>query len=147
MTKKRHSKHKRVDGGFCALPHEVIDSPSYRSISHTARSLLIDLARQYKGDNNGQLLLSINCLKPWGWRSADVITRKKRELLEAGLIYETVMGYRPNKASWYAVTWWDLDSIKGFDPRARQDYQKGAYRTALVRNSPLSPMGGTKKTT
>lgn len=69
-----------------------------------------------------------------GWTSNAVLTRAKRELIEAGFIYETVKGQRPNKASWYAITWAALDHIDGFDPGARHGFQRSAYRTktALV---------------
>ena len=60
---------------------------------------------QREVDDNGRMLLSSRYLAPRGWRSPEVITRAKRELLEAQLIFETVKGSRPNKASWYAVTW------------------------------------------
>lgn len=105
----------RDGGGFVAMPWSVLDCPSYRLLSHPARSLLAEFARQYVQDNNGRLLASGKHLSKRGWKSADVIQRAKRELIEGGFIYETVKGHRPNKASWYAITWQDLDKHSGYD--------------------------------
>lgn len=131
----------RESGGFCALPWSVIDSPAYQSLSHPARSLLIEFARQYVRDNNGRLLASRAYLAERGWNSSDVIHRAKNELLKAGFIHEMVKGQRPNKASWYAITWYTLDKIKGYDFGTAENFQRGAYR----RNTPLCPSSGTER--
>ena len=49
---------KGMDGSFIALPWSVVDSPKYKTLSSTAKALLIDLARQYRGLNNGSLVAS-----------------------------------------------------------------------------------------
>ena len=144
MSQRSHSRkrasEKRVPGAFIALPHDVLYSDAYQSISHAARSLLLEVALQYKSDNNGMLLLSTRHLKKRGWRSADVITRKKRELLDAQLIFETVKGHRPNKASWYAVTWFNLDSNKQYDIGISKAFVKGAYRNVTQKNKTVIPL-------
>lgn len=123
----------RDPGGFIALPVSVLDCPGYAALSHPARALLLEVARQFHRDDNGRMLLSRAYLSGRGWKSADVIHRAKRELIEGGFIFETVMGHRPNKASWYAVTWHRLDKIAGFDPGADKAFEQGAYK----RNMPL----------
>lgn len=120
--------HGRDAGGFIALPWSVIDCPAYQQLSLPAKSLLIEFARQFVKDNNGRLLASGAYLATRGWKSADVITRAKRELLNAGFIFETVKGHRPNKASWYAVTWRALDKQHGYDEGAALCFKRGAYR-------------------
>ncbi|TSA15032.1 MAG: hypothetical protein D4R79_02020 [Comamonadaceae bacterium] len=117
----------RDGGGFVALPWSVLDCPAYALLSHPARALLFELARQFVRDNNGRLLASFAYLSKRGWRSRDVIVRAKRELLESRFIFETVMGHRPNKASWYAVTWRALDKLPGYDAGAADCFQRGAY--------------------
>jgi hypothetical protein len=122
---KAHMAHQkgssRDAGGFVALPWSVLDSAAYRALSHPEKSLLLELSRQYVKDNNGRLLASTKFLKNRGWNSADVIHRAKLELIEAGLIYETVKGHRPNKASWYAITWQNLDKDSRYDAGAWED--------------------------
>jgi hypothetical protein len=128
----------REAGGFVALPWTVLDSPAYLGLSHPARALLLELARQFVRDNNGRLLASLAYLQKRGWNSADTITRAKRELLSAGLIYQTVQGHRPNKASWYAVTWRTLDRLPGYDFGAVEGFRRGSYQ----KNATLRPSGG-----
>ena len=89
----------RDPGPFVALPLSVLDCPGYAALSHPARALLLEVARQCKGDDNGRLLLSRVYLAGRGWKSADVIQRAKVELIKAEFIFETVRGHRPNKAS------------------------------------------------
>jgi hypothetical protein len=125
----------RDAGGFAAIPWSVLDCPAYGRLSHPGRSLLTEIARQFVKDNNGRLLASSAYLRKRGWKSADVITRAKRELLAAGFIFETVMGQRPNKASWYAVTWQRLDKLKGYDEGAALLFKRGAYAAGV----PLQP--------
>jgi len=131
----------RDAGGVVALPWSVLDCPAYATLGYPARALLLELARQFVRDNNGRLLASRAYLASRGWKSADVIDRAKRELLAAGFIFETVKGHRPNKASWYAVTWQTLDRHPGYDPGAAGAFEKGAYR----QNAALNPSGGTER--
>lgn len=142
---------------FVALPLVVLDTPAYAALSYPARALLIEVARQFVRDNNGRLLLSLAYLSKRGWKSSDVITRAKRELLAAGFIFETVMGHRPNKASWYAVTWRTLDKLQGYDEGATASFVRGAYTSAALKLQPTSEQlyekwrdagaGGTGKAT
>lgn len=141
----------RDGGGFVALPWSVLDCEAYKGLSHPARSLLMEFARQYVRDNNGRLLASTRYLKTRGWNSADVIHRAKVELLEAGLIYETVKGHRPNKASWYAITWQNLDKDSRHDSGAWDGWKQarsGYKKTSLIpsngtESNVIKPAGGT----
>lgn len=133
----------RDSGGFVALPFAVLDSPNYQALSTNARSLLLEVARQYKSDNNGKLLLSRAYLAKRGWNSSDMISKGKKELLNGGFIYETVMGHRPNKASWYAVTWLSLDRHKGYDQGAAEGFKRGTYaETSSLQIKTLKPPYG-----
>lgn len=136
-ARKAHQKGSSRDGGgFVALPWSVLDCPAYRALSHPAKSLLIEFSRQYVRDNNGRLLASTKYLKNRGWNSADVIHRAKLELVQAGLIYETVKGHRPNKASWYAITWQNLDKDSRYDTGVWEGWthaRSGYKNTALIR--------------
>jgi hypothetical protein len=139
---KRYKGATRDGSGFVALPHMLLDSPAYADLSHPARALLIEVARQFRGDNNGRMLLSRAHLEQRGWKSADVIQRAKKELLDAGLIHETRMGHRPNKASWYACTWMPLDKLDGYDVGAALLFERSAY---LKRGAVLIPPHGTER--
>jgi hypothetical protein len=149
--KRGSNKSSGRDGGsFAAIPWTVLDCDAYERLSHTARSLLMEFARQYVRDNNGRLLASGRYLRTRGWKSAGVIQRTKKELIDAGFIYETVKGQRPNKASWYAITWQDIDRHPRFDAGAfegwrdaRSGYAKSS--SLKVKNTRLMPLKGVGK--
>jgi hypothetical protein len=140
--KKRYSG--RDAGGFIALPWSVLDCAAYRELSMHARALLLEVARQFVLDNNGRLLLSRAYMEGRGWKSADMLSKAKRELLAGGFIHETVKGHRPNKASWYAITWQTLDRHPAYDAGAVETFRRGAYRESIsLKNASLSPQCGT----
>lgn len=129
---KRASKAGRDPGGFVAIPCSVLESHSYLGLSMHARALLLEMALQFKGHNNGALLCSRAHMGKRGWNSADMLTKAKRELLAAGFLHETVIGQRPNKASWYALTWLALDRLNGFDAGAAETFNRGAYKAPAM---------------
>ena len=122
----------RDSGGFVALPWAVLDCPAYARLSMHARALLLEVARQFVKDNNGRLLLSRTYMQTRGWKSVDMLTKAKNELIEAGFIFQTVVGHRPNKASWFAVTWRRLDKLKGYDEGATELFKRGAYAAGVA---------------
>ena len=139
---KRHRGAVRDPGGFLAIPWSVLDSKAYLRLSHPARSLLLEIARQYHGDDNGRMIVTLAHLKPRGWTSNDTINRAKQELLDAQLIFETCKGQRPNKASWYACTWWALDKLDGYDSGAVAAFRRGTYADREQNIVRLTPSRG-----
>jgi hypothetical protein len=113
---KPHSraKHKgrTESGSFTAIPHAVQDSANWRACGGTAIKLLCDLARQYRGNNNGDLCASMSILKPKGWTSPETVTFALRELRHYGLIVLTRQGSLL-AASLYALTWHAIDECGG----------------------------------
>lgn len=135
MARARHKRTDRDGSRFLALPHTVLDSSAFMKLSAPAVRLLIDIARQYSGANNGQLVACMSYLSQRGWNSNDTITRSRRELEAAGFIIQTRIGYRPNRAAWFAVTWHSLDWIPDMDIR-----RAGFERSLYLKNSPVPPM-------
>jgi hypothetical protein len=121
------NKSKRDGAGFVALPFVVIDSPSYQALGFAARALLIDIARQHNGANNGRLVACAKAMRPRGWNSNGTISRALVELKESGLLIETRMGMRPNRAAWFALGWQSLDVSDGLDIDPRT-YRTGQYK-------------------
>jgi hypothetical protein len=153
MANGRGSRSKvdtgRDAGRFVGLPVSVLESAAYLGLSANARSLLMEVALQCHGDDNGRMLLSRAHLSKRGWSSSDMISKGKRELLDAELIFETVKGQRPNKASWYAVTWRRLDKLYGFDCGVEKAFRRSAYCRTVgnvppVKNASLTPSHGTE---
>jgi hypothetical protein len=137
MANARNPKRKghdtsRDQGGFIALPWSVLDCPAYARLSMHARALLLEVARQYHRDDNGRMLLSRAFMAGRGWKSADMLTKAKAELLESGFIFQTVQGHRPNRASWYAVTWRSLDRIANRGTRRMRRIKPLPYARAML---------------
>lgn len=128
-ARARYKTQTRDSGGFVALPWSVLDSAAYLNLSPHAKVLLMEFARQFKGDNNGALLCSRAYLATRGWKSNDMMTKCRDELVAAGFVHQTVMGCRPNRASWYAVTWQGLDRVTGMDHDLAHSFVRGAYKT------------------
>ncbi len=136
--KNRYGASSRDAGGFVPIPWRVLDSPAYQDLSHPAKALLIEIARQFHGNDNGRMIVTLAYLKPRGWSSNDTINRAKQELLEAGLIFETVKGHRPHRASWYALTWLSLDKLDGYDAGVAAGFVRSAYlKTDPEKTRPL----------
>lgn len=130
-TSLKEIKQKRDGGGGAVLivPHCVLNSKAYTSLSSPAIKLLYDVAMQYNTFNNGALLSSWRHMsEKRGWSSADQLTKAKAELIDKSLIVQTVQGQRPNKASWYGLTWLALDNIKGLDDGiTASSWPRGSY--------------------
>ena len=145
--RSRYKDNTKDMGRFIQLPVVVLECQNYISLGYPAKALLIELARQFTGMNNGRLLLSMKFLKKYGWNSSDVVARAKNELIESGFIYETVKGHRPNKASWYAITWRALDKIDGYDHGAEKYFIRSAYTQQQFKTKLLNPLNGLKHPT
>ena len=125
---------------LCAPLHPGIQ------VQFFALGLGMQVARQFTRDNNGWLLLSRAHMAGRGWNSSDMLTKAKRELLDAGFIFETVKGQRPNKAARYAVTWRALDRHPGYEAGTAEAFQRGAYRLKEPAQNALPvPPHGTEK--
>lgn len=114
MKPRSRQKHKgRSDSGsFTRLPHAVQDSDNWKMCSATGIKLLLDIARQYRGNNNGDLCAALSLLRSRGWRSSDTVGTALRELRHYGLLLLTRQGglHRP---SLYALTWHAIDDCGG----------------------------------
>ncbi len=138
------NRDKRDGRQFVPLPHVVLESPGYRLATFPARALLIDVAMQYTGFNNGKLVACAKYLKAKGWNSNATIVRARRDLIDCGLLIETRKGARPNKAAWFALSWLDLDQGQGLDIDPKF-YRRGEYMTpdkAAQQNASIAPAGG-----
>ena len=97
---------------FVGIPHECANHSNFIRLSPYAVKLLIDIAIQYRGNNNGDLTIAYSLMKDRGWRSEATLHKYKRELLHYGWIMLTRQGGK-HKASLYAITWKSVDECKG----------------------------------
>ncbi|MDV2116471.1 hypothetical protein [Alcaligenes faecalis] len=122
-------KRNRSDGSrFLLMPFTVLESQAYLSLTGQQTRLLIDIAHQYRGDNNGRLLAAWTYLnEERGWTSKQTIATALEVLLSRGLLFKTRQGQRPNKTSWYALTWQPLDHHPDMDV-GPQSLERAAYK-------------------
>jgi hypothetical protein len=110
-SRPRH-KGRRESGTFTAIPHAVQDCANWRQCSGTGIKLLLDLARQYNGRNNGDLSAALSLLRPFGWNSPDTVGNALRELRHYGFLLLTRQGGL-HGPSLYALTWQAIDDCGG----------------------------------
>ncbi|MDB5874595.1 MAG: hypothetical protein JWQ07_4037 [Ramlibacter sp.] len=141
----KRNRHTWDGYEFALIPHVVIDSAAYMQLTWQARALLVELARQFTGHNNGKLLLTRKYMEVRGWYSAGQVAKAKSQLETLGFIHETVKGCRPNKASWYALTWQPLAPDTAYDAGAFNLFRRGAYRDMNQQSTALIPADRAKR--
>lgn len=114
MAQDKRAKHKGRKGNapFLHIPHYVLDSGAYRRLDGWSAKLLLDIAGQFKGYNNGDLNAVWSQMRNRGWRSKGTLHKALNTLLGAGLIEQTRQGGK-NRCSLYAVTWRAIDECGG----------------------------------
>ena len=110
--KRRRNMGRQTTQPFLSLPHNVLDHDSFRTLSPRATKLLIDIAAQYRGYNNGDLCAPLSVMRKRGWKSSDQLFKARKELLDRGLILTSRQGGL-NKCSLFALTWFQIDDCKG----------------------------------
>ena len=68
-----------------AIPAEILQSPAWRALSGDARAVLVAMARQFNGRNNGLLIFTAKSGAALGL-TADATERALSELQAVGLI-------------------------------------------------------------
>lgn len=114
---------------FAGISHDVIDSAAFADLTGGAVRLLLIIARQYDGRNNGELHASHSYCRPRGIASASTLQEAVSSLIAHGFIYRTrghgisaVNG--DNTPARYALTWLSLTRNRnglfcdGFVPNA-----------------------------
>jgi len=117
MTKKQSEP-------FVMLGSEMLNSPAYRDLSFSARSMLIEVLHYYSGKNNGRIWLAPIVLTERGF-SKNTASRALKELREHGFIYMTKRGGNMRGGcSWFALTWLKIDKAEG---QHLENLKKSAY--------------------
>ena len=101
---------------FAGIPRVVMDSPDFINLKSGAVRLLLELAKQFNGRNNGDLTVAHSLLKRRGISSKNTITKATAELIEANMILRTRQGVFLNpggRCALYALTWLPIDECPG----------------------------------
>lgn len=105
---RRRRRSRNLTGRFLALPGAMLNSPNFVTLSSKSVKLLIDIANQFSGENNGDLQAAWVCMEKRGWKSRDTLNVALHELLHYGFIEKTRQGGL-NACSLYALTWLPID--------------------------------------
>lgn len=108
----RRSKSKAINraetagGGWVGLPHVVVDSLAYRHLSMWARAVLVEIAREFNGYNNGRIGLSFGKLtERLNNSNRRKLSQAIAELVEHGLVAVEAEGeWKPRLAREYRLT-------------------------------------------
>lgn len=118
---KEHGKNKgRKDaGGFIAIPHAVLDSNSFLTLSGNAMKILFCIYRQYNGRNNGDLCAPFSYANALNIGSQTTWYNALKELQAAELITCTRNSIKKGFSNphglcaLFAVTWRNIDECNG----------------------------------
>ena len=135
---RRRIKGRQTTSPFVMFPCHVLDHEVFKTLSKRATKLVIDIAAQYRGHNNGDLCAPLSLMRKRGWNSSDQLEKAKKELIEKDVILVARQG-GCNKANLYALTWFPIDECNG-------KLDVAATTTAPVnwKNKMPSPSDGTK---
>jgi len=97
---------------FLQLPKDVLGSDAYLSLGGWEVKLLVDVASQFNGKNNGDLTAAWSVMRERGWKSPGTLNKALKQLLRVGLLQETRAGGR-HRCTLYAITWKGIDECKG----------------------------------
>lgn len=99
-------KRRRSAETFAAVSVKVMRSEAYRTLRSTYKAVLLALAAQYRGFNNGDLALTRLMARNLGVTSEQARSHGLRELSRRGLIEKTYQGgMRPLGPTLWALTW------------------------------------------
>ncbi len=132
-------KSKLQTEPFVMLGSELLNSPAYKGLSFSARSMLIEVLHYYNGTNNGRIWLAPSILAERGF-SKNTASRALKELRVCGFIYMTKRGgNQRGGCSWFALTWLKIDRAEG---QHLEHFKKSAY---LFWESKSKKIKGSKK--
>lgn len=128
---------------FVRLPHRLLKSAAYRSLSLSARSLLVDLIMLDSGDNNGSLYLSIrDASDRLGLSDHHSVSAAFDELIDRGFVrctkeaHFSVKAANHSRARCWRLTWLASPCMKRpatnewttYEPPAGSTQRKRAQR-------------------
>lgn len=125
---------------YAAIPRQVMRSADFRALGPNAVRVLLWLAHNFKGRNNGDLAATLSLAKYWGIGGKDTLSNAIEQLIEAGMIVRTREGRFTNpggRCALYALTWLPIDDCPGKDLDVRQTH--GALRLAWPTDKKLGP--------
>ena len=116
MSKRNRNKKKlmKYPGGYLTIPRYVIETEAFKSLGPNSCLLLMLLAANYKGNNNGDLCASKSLMKGY-IKSTQTLFKARQELEQKGFIAINCYGGRSYGGAkfptLYALTWLPIDDF------------------------------------
>jgi len=110
------AKGRKKTGRYAGIPHAVMNHPDYVALSSSAIRLLLELAKQYNGRNNGDLSTAFSLMQKRGFHSKTTLSKALRELEERHFVLRTRESRFLNpgrRCALYALTWLSIDECPG----------------------------------
>ena len=131
--KRARATGKGKDHSFVGIPHFILRSDEFGQLDGNEVKLLLELAKEYKGSNNGDFSAAWSVMKTRGWRSSGTVQAAKDGLLRKGWLICTRHG-GSHRCSLYGITWWSLDECGGkslykAETKARHEWRKNDLGT------------------
>ncbi len=109
---RRHPSRKTGTGRFAKLPLTVLDQAAVITLSHATFRVLVLMAAQFNGYNNGALGLSKSQAASQNI-SNKTLYKALATLEEHGLVEQTYPASRvPPRPTMYALTWISIDDTE-----------------------------------
>jgi hypothetical protein len=91
----------------------MTSSDAWGALSGNCVKFIVELARQYKGKNNGDLSAPWSKMRRRGFRSKSTLYEAGREAVAAGFAIVTRVGGRHRVCTLYGITWKPIDECGG----------------------------------
>ena len=111
-----NGKRRPVVKSFAGIPRIVMDTDDYKNLNGNAIKLLLELAYQYRGKNNGNLSATFSHMKTRGFKSKETLANALKSLQDTNLVIKTREGMFLNpggRCALYALTWLPIDECNG----------------------------------
>lgn len=144
---REKAKGRRSGGRFASIPHAVMNHPDFPALSANAVRLLLEMARQYNGRNNGDLSAAWTLMRYRGFQSQTTLARALGELQDRGFIIRTREGrfINPGKrCALYAIAWHAIDECTGKQLEVRPTTTPPRSFTAEIIKMPSPETGATR---
>lgn len=110
---KKDNRWSDIDGGNAfIIPITLLRHPNFTRLSPYANKLVMDLARQFSGFNNGYLCASWALMKDCGWRSSHTVQLAMLECEHYRILKRTRQGGL-NKPTLHGFTFRRIDEKHG----------------------------------
>ena len=112
FSKRVQKTGKGREHSFIQLPHYILKSEEFGRLTAYELKALLELAKEYKGNNNGDLSVTYKTAKHRGWRSAGTLSAAVKGLERKRWTLCTRHG-GSHRCNLYAITWWPLNECDG----------------------------------